>query len=259
MRGGPRCTRFALLTLEHAGIFSGTRTPNVSSIPPTNKLVHLRTAARSKRTFRPGLLRHVPELFVSFHAIIIQTECAQQSGVVIFAPDVLKWPKYILSMLRWHPQDLTNLQITSPDHNGSLFSSNADSPVKMAGNGLSFRSVVLASYGLLLPSQAQLYDKVIQTSYGPVQGFNYFDQSTLDTYFNGTSSNVAAFLGVPFAADTGYQNRWKAPQPRERWNGTLIADRFGPACPSAQGQSSYSEVCKKVNQYYNGSLILRTV
>ncbi|KAK8218872.1 carboxylesterase [Phyllosticta capitalensis] len=77
------------------------------------------------------------------------------------------------------------------------------------------------------PTQAQLYDKVIQTTYGP-------------------DRTVAAFLGIPFAADTAYQNRWKAPQPRESWNKTLIADSFGPPCPSSSN-SGYSEDCLSLN------------
>ncbi|KAJ5781502.1 CAZyme family CE10 [Penicillium psychrosexuale] len=99
-------------------------------------------------------------------------------------------------------------------------------------------------------AQAQLWDKVIQTSYGPVEGFQYFNQSTLDKYFDGAESNVAAFLGIPFAADTGYQNRWKAPQPRESWNTTLKATDFGPACPS-NSASNISEDCLSLNIWTN--------
>jgi carboxylesterase 2 len=99
-------------------------------------------------------------------------------------------------------------------------------------------------------AQAQLWDTVIQTSYGPVEGFEYFNQTTLDKYFNGAESNVAAFLGIPFAADTGYQNRWKAPQPREPWNETLQAKNFGPACPTSSS-SDISEDCLSLNIWTN--------
>jgi carboxylesterase 2 len=99
-------------------------------------------------------------------------------------------------------------------------------------------------------AQAQLWDTVIQTSYGPVEGFKYFNQTTLDKYFNGAESNVAAFLGIPFAADTGYQNRWKAPQPREPWNETLQAKNFGPACPTTTS-SDISEDCLSLNIWTN--------
>ncbi|CZR53711.1 related to carboxylesterase type B [Phialocephala subalpina] len=76
---------------------------------------------------------------------------------------------------------------------------------------------------------AALYGVPIETEYGTVQGFKYFNGSLNFT----TTNNVAAFLGVPYAADTSYQNRWKVAQPREPWNGTLMADNFGPACPIA--------------------------
>jgi carboxylesterase 2 len=99
-------------------------------------------------------------------------------------------------------------------------------------------------------AQAQLWDKVIQTSYGPVEGYEYFNQSTLDKYFGGAESNVAAFLGIPFAADTGYQNRWRAPQPREPWNETLKATDFGPACPTS-ANSYISEDCLSLNIWTN--------
>ncbi|KAL4980879.1 Alpha/Beta hydrolase protein [Aspergillus desertorum] len=44
-----------------------------------------------------------------------------------------------------------------------------------------------------------------QTEYGPVRGFKYFNESTLEANWGTPSSgsNVAAFLSIPFAADTG--------------------------------------------------------
>ncbi|RAH86120.1 putative carboxylesterase [Aspergillus japonicus CBS 114.51] len=97
---------------------------------------------------------------------------------------------------------------------------------------------------------AQLWDEIIQTSYGPVQGFQYFNQSTLEKYFGVSESNVTAFLGIPFAADTGYENRWKAPQPRTPWNETLQATAFGPACPSEYA-TDISEDCLSLNLWTN--------
>ncbi|KAL3493284.1 Alpha/Beta hydrolase protein [Aspergillus germanicus] len=96
------------------------------------------------------------------------------------------------------------------------------------------------------PAHAQLYNKVIQTTYGPVQGFKYFNESTLQANWNVSSSNVAAFLSIPYAADTSYENRWKPPQPREAWNETLVADTWGPGCPTSYG-TDYSEDCLSVN------------
>ncbi|PYI28843.1 alpha/beta-hydrolase [Aspergillus indologenus CBS 114.80] len=112
------------------------------------------------------------------------------------------------------------------------------------------RALVSVALGAAV-AQAQLWGQVIQTTYGPVQGYKYFNESaTLETYFGISESNVTAFLGIPYAADTGYQNRWKPPQPREPWNTTLQATAFGPACPS--GDTSYiSEDCLSLNLWTN--------
>ncbi|PYH94323.1 carboxylesterase [Aspergillus ellipticus CBS 707.79] len=100
-------------------------------------------------------------------------------------------------------------------------------------------------------AQAQLWDKVIQTNYGPVQGYEYFtNKTTLEKYFGVSESNVTAFLGIPFAADTAYQNRWKPPQPREPWNETLQATSFGAPCPSSYEPTS-SEDCLSLNIWTN--------
>lgn len=100
---------------------------------------------------------------------------------------------------------------------------------------------------LVAPSYAALYNKTIQTTYGPVQGFKYFtNQTELETLFGVEDSNVACFLGIPFAASTAYENRWKAPQPREPWNETLVADTWGTACPSASLSGS-GEDCLNLN------------
>jgi hypothetical protein len=96
------------------------------------------------------------------------------------------------------------------------------------------------------PSQTQLYNKTIPTEYGPVQGFKYFNQSVLEEFFNISDSNVAAFLGIPFAASTAYQNRWKPPQRWESWNTTFLATNFGPPC-STGGLDYVSSVLHRLN------------
>ncbi|KAL2829760.1 carboxylesterase [Aspergillus cavernicola] len=99
-------------------------------------------------------------------------------------------------------------------------------------------------------ADAQLYGKTIQTSLGPVQGYKYFtNQTELQTFFGVNDSDVTAFLGIPYAADTGYHNRWKPPQPRTPWNETLNATKFGPACPGAS--TDYSEDCLSLNIWTN--------
>lgn len=116
--------------------------------------------------------------------------------------------------------------------------------MNMAGRNL---GLALGAAALTASVQGAIYDKVIQTSLGPVQGYQYFtNQTELETYFGVSSSNVANFLGIPFAASTAYQNRWKAPQPREPWNETLIADTWGAPCPS-RDTAGYSEDCLNLN------------
>ncbi|KAJ5609574.1 carboxylesterase [Penicillium herquei] len=99
-------------------------------------------------------------------------------------------------------------------------------------------------------AEAQLWDQVIDTHLGPVKGYKYFNESTLETYFNRSESNVTAYLGIPFAADTGYQNRWKPPQAREPWTETFDASYWGYACPS-KSNSNVSEDCLNLNIWTN--------
>jgi para-nitrobenzyl esterase len=46
-----------------------------------------------------------------------------------------------------------------------------------------------------------------------------------------TAGGVRSFLGIPFAATTAGDNRWKAPQPAAAWTTTLKATALGPICP----------------------------
>ncbi|KAM0141853.1 hypothetical protein ACHAP3_001845 [Botrytis cinerea] len=116
-------------------------------------------------------------------------------------------------------------------------------------------AVTLASSALLAatPTNAQLYNKTIQTTLGPVQGYKYFTPNISEEYFGVSSSNVAAFLGIPYAADTGYENRWKPAQPREPWNETLQATSFGPACPTSTATGYVSEDCLSLNIWTNAN------
>ncbi|KAJ9094288.1 hypothetical protein QFC21_006114 [Naganishia friedmannii] len=49
--------------------------------------------------------------------------------------------------------------------------------------------------------------------------------------FSTYRSNVATWYGVPYAASTGGNNRWRAPQPVKPWNETRHFDTYGDACP----------------------------
>jgi para-nitrobenzyl esterase len=71
---------------------------------------------------------------------------------------------------------------------------------------------------------------------GPIQGVD-----------QGTSCQ---FLGIPFAASTGGNNRWKPPQPAPAWGpATLPANAAGQNCPgfSGTGAAQGSEDCLKLN------------
>lgn len=61
--------------------------------------------------------------------------------------------------------------------------------------------------------------------------------------------DIAVWKGIPFAATTGGQNRWKAPQPASAWNGTLDARNGGNVCPSATSRDNYmiDEDCLDLN------------
>jgi len=51
-------------------------------------------------------------------------------------------------------------------------------------------------------------------------------------YISGVNENgTRAYLGVPYAAPSINELRWKPPEPAKPWKGILKADKFGPACP----------------------------
>ena len=39
---------------------------------------------------------------------------------------------------------------------------------------------------------------------------------------------IISYKGIPYAAPPVGENRWRAPQPAQDWNGVLDCDRFGP-------------------------------
>lgn len=62
----------------------------------------------------------------------------------------------------------------------------------------------------------------------------------------------SVFLGIPFAATTGGDNRWRAPQPVVPSKEPFAAVAYGPTCPQApsQGSASWSrqdEDCLNLN------------
>ena len=51
--------------------------------------------------------------------------------------------------------------------------------------------------------------------------------------------DVAAFLGIPFAAPPVGDLRWRAPRPALAWQGVRAADRFGPSCLQAVNPAGF--------------------
>ena len=44
----------------------------------------------------------------------------------------------------------------------------------------------------------------------------------------GTDARITVYKGVPFAADTSGENRWRPPQPAKDWEGVRLCAEFGP-------------------------------
>lgn len=51
---------------------------------------------------------------------------------------------------------------------------------------------------------------------------------------------ITVYKGIPFAAPPTGDLRWKAPQPVIPWDGVLVADEFGSACPQIAFPSTSS-------------------
>jgi len=72
------------------------------------------------------------------------------------------------------------------------------------------------------PPPTAVADSLRATTTGSVIGF----EDVHDTY---------AWLGIPYAASTAGENRWRAPQPPAAWEGTREALAYGSACPQLTG------------------------
>lgn len=101
---------------------------------------------------------------------------------------------------------------------------------------LSWPNRNIASVALLAASgtltSAALYDHTISTKYGEIQGYPSFNSTPKGNLTNW--QNIAVWKGIPFAASTAGENRWRAPQPATHWNSTLDASAFGPICPATK-------------------------
>ncbi len=94
-----------------------------------------------------------------------------------------------------------------------------------------------------------------QVTYRPIEG----DPITVDGgLVSGTylKSGLRAYFGIPFAAPPVRENRWRAPQPVEPWDGVLTANRMAPECVQRLrssnsnhyfGEEAISEDCLYLN------------
>jgi carboxylesterase 2 len=114
----------------------------------------------------------------------------------------------------------------------------------MHSQAVNFSALLLS---LTSSASAALYDQVIETQYGPVQGHAAFNSS-----FTGNLTHwkdITVWKGIPFAATTAGENRFKPPQPVTPWAETLNASSWGDICPGSSSSSSYtiSEDCLNLN------------
>jgi carboxylesterase 2 len=114
---------------------------------------------------------------------------------------------------------------------------------------------VAVLFSQLESTSAALYNTVIQTNYGPVQGIKAFNSTP-----NGNISNwedITVWKGIPYGADTSGANRWRPPQPASPWNSTLQASSFGDTCPPTTGDMgssvTSSEDCLNLNIWSSAS------
>ncbi|KAJ8119717.1 hypothetical protein ONZ43_g3393 [Nemania bipapillata] len=111
------------------------------------------------------------------------------------------------------------------------------------------REVALASaVGFLAPAvQAALYDSVLQTPNGPVQGYAAFNSSPANMNLTNWK-DVTVWKGIPFAADTSGTNRFRPPQSVTPWNTTFDAKDYGLSCvASGTTYATIGEDCLNVN------------
>ncbi|KAF9262533.1 carboxylesterase [Marasmius fiardii PR-910] len=100
----------------------------------------------------------------------------------------------------------------------------------------------LGLYGLAAPSGDGL---AVSTTSGIVAGF-------ADKSVPGVDVPLKKWLGIRYAADTSFENRWKPPQPVPKNDGVYNATAYGPAClqgraDGGNGTSVQSEDCLRVN------------
>lgn len=86
---------------------------------------------------------------------------------------------------------------------------------------------------LLVSVQAYAKPEPVMTEFGQVQGY--------------VEEGLNIYKGVPFAAPPIGDLRWKAPQPRENWEGVLQTVEFAPNPYQGDGSGNVSEDCLYIN------------
>jgi len=97
-------------------------------------------------------------------------------------------------------------------------------------------------------ASAQLYNTIIKTSNGSVQGIPAFNSTPAGNLSNW--QDITVWKGIPFAASTSGENCFRPPQARASWNGTLDASEYGAVCPqdfALDSGLSYGEDCLNLN------------
>lgn len=56
------------------------------------------------------------------------------------------------------------------------------------------------------------------------------------------ADGVVSFKGVPFAASTGGENRWRPPRPATAWDGVRAADTYASFCPQFDSETLWFEL-----------------
>ena len=72
-------------------------------------------------------------------------------------------------------------------------------------------------------------------------------QSGLVMGVPGDDPSITVFKGLPYAASTEGEGRWRAPRPPMPWPGVRPAGNFGPVCPQAGSDADMSEDCLRLN------------
>ena len=75
--------------------------------------------------------------------------------------------------------------------------------------------------------------RIVDTNYGKVEGLPAADP------------RITSFKGIPFAAPPVGENRWRAPQPCPKWEGTLKAYKFGAISVQDQPAVGTDIYCKE--------------